>query len=158
MRPRTIIPIKMKTVMAFGTFDILHPGHVHHLGKARAMGGRLIVVVGRDESVRRMKGRAPLFSEKDRLLVVKELKSVDLAVLGNRMRSEEDAFRIIRKYGPDVIALGHDQWADAGNLRKWLAANGLKAKVVRIGSPLKRSVYSSSRIRRKLAAARKGGS
>ncbi len=135
--------------MVFGTFDILHPGHLHYLRRARALGDRLIVVVGRDDSVRRIKGRAPVFSGRDRLLMLKELRSVDAAVLGNRIRTEEDAFRIIGKYGPDVIALGHDQWADAAGLRRWLAKNGLKAKVVRIGSPLKRSVYRSSAIKRR---------
>jgi FAD synthetase len=144
----------MKTVMAFGTFDLLHPGHLHYLAQARALGDRLVVVVGRDESVRRIKGKAPLLRERDRLLVVKGLRSVDEAVLGNSIRNSEDAFGIIRRYRPDVIALGHDQWAGVGSLRRWLAANGMRARVVRLRSPLKRSVYSSSRIRRALGSSR----
>lgn len=135
--------------MVFGTFDILHPGHLHYLGRARSLGGRLVVVVGRDESVKSIKGRVPVFGERDRLLMLKGLRSVDDAVLGNRIRDREDAFKIIRRYRPDVIALGHDQWPSAPSLRKWLAANGLEAKVVRIRSSLDRSVYGSSKIRKK---------
>jgi FAD synthetase len=140
----------VRTVMVFGTFDLLHPGHLHYLSRARALGDRLIVVVGRDESVRRIKGRTPVLGERDRLLILKALRSVDAAVLGNRIIAREDAFRIIGKHRPDIIALGHDQWASAASLGKWLRRNGLKAKVVRIRPPLKRSVYSSSRIRRNL--------
>jgi len=140
----------VKTVMVFGTFDILHPGHLHYLERARALGGRLIVVVGRDESVKSIKGRAPVFGERDRLLMLRGLRSVDAAVLGNRIRGRDDAFRIIARYGPDVIALGHDQWASAAALRKWLEAKGLSAKVVRIRSSLKRTVYRSSGIRKRL--------
>jgi FAD synthetase len=142
-----VIPVR--TVMVFGTFDILHPGHLYYLKRARALGDRLIVVVGRDASVKAIKGRSPVFGERDRLLTMRALRSVDKAVLGNAISGREDAFGIIAKYRPDVIALGHDQWASVVGLRKWLAGRGLKARVVRIRSSLDKSAYSSSRIRRR---------
>ena len=45
----------MKTVLAFGTFDVLHPGHIHYLKKAKGLGDRLVVIVSRDDSVRLIK-------------------------------------------------------------------------------------------------------
>jgi len=49
----------MRTIVAFGTFDVLHTGHVHYLERAEALGGRLVVVIARDESVRMFKGTSP---------------------------------------------------------------------------------------------------
>lgn len=95
----------MKTVLAFGTFDILHPGHVKFLTAARRHGSRLVVVVARDERVQHEKGRLPILDEDERLALVTALKPVDRAVLGDRVGE----WRIVGSLKPDVIAVGYDQ-------------------------------------------------
>ena len=96
----------MKTVMAFGTFDVLHPGHIAYLEQAKRMGDRLVVVVARDSSVAIIKGRRPIFGEKERLEIVSSLRVVDKAVLGAEVKTEGGRFGIIRRFHPSVIALG----------------------------------------------------
>ncbi len=139
-----------KTVMAFGSFDILHPGHLLYLKESRRLGSRLVVIVARDRSIEQFKKRKPTFSEKERLLLISSLKMVDEAVLGNRLRGREGMFRIIREYNPDVIALGYDQQADLAGLDLWIKANGLKTRVVRIRSRLDPKRYKSSLIRKRI--------
>lgn len=129
--------------MAFGTFDFLHLGHLHYLEKARALGDELVVVVARDENVRKVKGRLPLNGEKDRLRLVRGLRVVDRAVLGDR---EMRSWGVIKRVRPVAIALGYDQWASVVSLRKELDGAGLSPRVVRIGS-FKPGKNSSSRMR-----------
>lgn len=98
-----------KVVMTTGAFDILHPGHVKLLEEAKRIGGKnskLIVVVARNRTVERHKGRKPVFDEKARRTIIEALKPVDKAVLGYQPFSFE---RVIKKYRPDVIVFGYDQ-------------------------------------------------
>ena len=136
-----------KKVMAFGSFDLLHPGHLHYLTKASRLGGHLTVVVARDSSIKFIKKRAPVLSERERTRLVGSLRMVARAVVGNRIRSPGDMYRIIRKHKPDIIAFGYDQRVDLPKLRLWLKKNRIKAKVVRIKSSLKPLHYKSSRMR-----------
>ena len=133
----------MKTVMAFGTFDFLHPGHLFFLRKARALGGELVVVVARDRNARLLKGRKPLNSEGDRLALVKALDFVDKAVLGDRQLRK---WQVIKKFRPTAIALGYDQWASIPSLRKELDELGINPRIVRVKS-FKPKRNSSRRIR-----------
>jgi len=137
-----------RTVMAFGSFDILHPGHIHYLRKAASLGDRLIVIVARDSSIMMLKGRAPAFRERDRLKLISSLRFVDKALLGNRIRKREDLYRIIRQQRPNVIAFGYDQKANIPELKRWLARNRIRSKVVRITGALNPRLYKSSRLRR----------
>ncbi len=134
-------------VLAFGSFDILHPGHLAYLRKARRLGKILIVVVARDESMRRFKGVDPVFDEKERAIMVGSLKFVDKAVIGNRLLSLKDRYKIIKKYRPEVIAFGYDQRIDTGDLLRWLSDNGIRARIVRIRYPLRPSRYKSSKVK-----------
>ena len=109
--------------MAFGAFDVLHPGHERFLGDARALGDRLVVVVARDSTVERVKGAKPWFDERERLAAVRALECVDEARLG----SEGDRYEAIREVKPGVIALGYDQTADEAALSKLAAVARLKA-------------------------------
>ncbi len=133
----------MKTVMAFGTFDFLHPGHLFFLRNAKALGDELVVVVARDGNTRVLKGRKPLNSERERLALVKALDFVDNAVLGDRRLRD---WGIIEKFHPTAIALGYDQWASIPSLRKELDKKGLSPQIVRIKS-FKPKRNSSRRIR-----------
>lgn len=101
----------MVRVMATGVFDLLHPGHIHYLAEAKKLGDELVVVVARDRTAERFKHR-PIASEDQRLEMVRALKPVDRAVLGN----EGDIFEILTELRPDVIALGYDQVHDEGRI------------------------------------------
>lgn len=143
-----ILLLMDRTVLAFGTFDLLHPGHIDYLRKARRHGSRLVVVVARDESVAKFKGRRPVLHEDERLVMVSSLRLVDKAMLGNRLSGRGDMFRVISKVRPQVIALGYDQRVDLAGLRKWLSDNGINATVVRIRSPLHKGRLKSSLMRK----------
>ena len=117
----------MTLVVATGTFSVLHPGHITYLEEAGKLGDRLIVIVARDEFVRKRKNSCPI-PEQQRLGVVKALKPVDEAILGDT----EDIFKPIEELKPDIIALGRDQDFREGELEAELRKRGLKAKVVRV--------------------------
>lgn len=95
---------KPTIVLAFGTFDLLHPGHIAYLKQAKQHGDMLAVVVSRDETVKRIKGRNPLLAQEDRLLMVQSLSIVDRALLG----SSSGQFDVIAKLLPSCICLGYD--------------------------------------------------
>lgn len=134
----------MKTVMATGTFDIIHPGHGLYLKEAKKMGGenaKLVVVLARDTTVRSKK-RVPIINEKQRLEVVKMLKTVDEAYLG----SNTDMFKIVEKIRPDIIAIGPDQKFDIPDLKKSLKKRGLESEVRRVTRYRKARLDSSCKI------------
>lgn len=119
----------MKKAMVFGAFDGLHPGHIDFFSQAKKFGDFLIVSVGTDKNVEAIKGKKPLFNQEERLSLVSNLSIVDKAVLG----AEEDFYKEIKKYSPDVICLGYDQWASEEEVRDELDSVGLsKTKVVRL--------------------------
>lgn len=95
----------MRKVMAFGTFDLLHKGHLYYLQSAKQQGDFLIVVVARDKNVAKFKGKAPIEDETKRLANIKKLEFVDTAVLG----SPDDMYSVIDKAAPDIVCLGYDQ-------------------------------------------------
>ena len=128
----------MIKVVATGTFDILHPGHVLYLKEARKLGDALYVIVARDSTIKHK--RKPLLPEDQRLFMVCALKCVDQAMLG----SEEDMFKPIMEIDPDIIALGFNQHWNEKELENKLKERGLKAKVVRI-EKCDPSPYASSR-------------
>lgn len=115
--------------MCFGAFDGLHPGHLDFFKQARKYGDFLIVSVGTDRNVARIKGKTPLFNQKERLDLVSAVGIVDKVILG----AEEDFYAEIKKYSPAVICLGYDQWASEQEVREELDRVGLsKTKVVRL--------------------------
>lgn len=116
----------MTSVLATGTFEILHPGHLTYLRCAKALGDELIVIVARDKMIKHK--REPTISEQQRLEMVQSLSIVDRAILG----SERDIFEPLYGIKPDIIALGYDQCFDADELSRQLHKRGLEAKVVRI--------------------------
>lgn len=126
--------------MVFGTFDFLHSGHIDFLKQAKRLGNRLIVVVGRDKMVHRVKGAWPIHNEKERRDMMHHIGIVDEAVLGGA----KDVYAVIKTYQPQVIALGYDQTAFTGALKKELVRTGIRARVVRL-KPHKESVFKSSR-------------
>ena len=134
----------MVRVLATGTFDILHPGHLLYLSKARALGDELYVIVARDSMIKHKP--KPIVPEKQRLTMVQALRMVDAAMLG----SETDMFLPLREIKPDIIALGKNQFFNEKELEEKLAAQGIKAKVVRIQSFEQGELCSSAAIIRKI--------
>ena len=137
----------MKKVLAFGTFDILHPGHEYYLTEAKKLGDELVVVIGRDSVLKRLHGKTPRNDERDRGEWVSALEYVDRVTLGVDAQSFDDYIIVIEEEKPDVIALGYDDKTDERALRKKLTKQGIDCEVVRVLS-LKPEVYKSSRIRK----------
>lgn len=121
--------MKSQTVLAFGTFDGIHPGHEHFLSEAAALGSKLVVGVARDEHVRKLKNKSPNFSHDTRRDAVAELSYVEDAVLSDENLGSYD---IIDTVNPDVIAIGHDQIALLNDLRRWMRETGREITTKRI--------------------------
>jgi len=113
--------------MATGVFDLLHPGHLHFLAEARTLGGELVVVVARDVTAARFK-HEPIVPEHLRVQMVGALKPVDIAVLGD----EQDYYKVVEMFRPDIIALGYDQHWNEERLTADLAARGLSPRIARL--------------------------
>lgn len=141
---------KRRVVLASGNFDLLHLGHVKYLEEAKKVGGenaKLIVIVARDSTIKKMKGRNPVMPEDQRRSLVESLKVVDEAILGYE---ELDIGKVLEKIKPEIIAVGHDQHNIEWSVRKALAAKKLNIQVVKIGKFGKEELNSSSKIKRKL--------
>ena len=134
----------MVKVLATGTFDILHPGHILFLSKARELGDELFVIVARESMVRHKP--KPVIPEEQRLKMVNALKVVDNAVLG----SEKNMFEPVMEIRPDIIALGYDQTFDILKLENELRELKINAKVVRISDSKTCPLCSTGKIIRKI--------
>lgn len=114
--------------MVFGTFDILHFGHINLFKQAKKMGDKLIVVLARDSNVLKIKGDKPFHDEKERLEIIKNLSLVDIATLG----SETNVYQVIKDLKPNIIALGYDQNIFVDKLKKYLKENDLNMEIKRL--------------------------
>ena len=141
---------KPKIVLASGVFDLLHIGHVRFLEYAKKAGGasaKLVVIIAKDTTVERIKGRKPIMSEDQRLALVESLKVVDEAVMGYEGL---DIGEVIDKIKPDVIALGWDQDEMENQVKAYAKSHKEAIKVVRIGKYAQNALDSSSKIRQKI--------
>lgn len=139
-----------KVVLASGVFDLLHLGHVRFLEDAKKAGGKnskLIVVIARDSTVEKMKGKKPIMSEEQRCALVESLKVVDEAVLGHESM---DIGEVIGKIKPDIIALGYDQADMERDVKTYVTKHKLPVEVVRIGKFGENTLDSSSKIKQKI--------
>ncbi len=139
-------------VLVGGSFDIIHVGHIQMLKQAKNLcpQSELIVVVARDSTIRKYKKREPILPENDRLEIIKAIKYVDKAILGNEL-GKKTFFDIIYEIKPDIIALGYDQQVNEAELKEWLMKKKLQTRVIRLekyGS--KSGLDSSSAIRNKI--------
>lgn len=127
----------METVMAQGTFDVIHPGHIRYLEKSAELGDELVVVIARDSRV----DRDLAFEEEERRGIVEALGSVDRAVLG----SKGNIYATVKEIDPDTITLGYDQDHDSEEVRELAEeATGHEVEVVRLEG---HQDYSSSDIK-----------
>lgn len=132
----------MKKVIVFGTFDIIHPGHIHMLKEAKEYGDYLVVIIARNSTVCVVKGREPLNDEYARLGNLKLLGLADDVRLG----CIGDKYQVIAKVNPDVVALGYDQREFVDNLEKVLDDH---VQIVRL-APYMPDVHKSSKLRTKI--------
>jgi len=134
----------LKRVVATGTFDLLHPGHLYYLEESRRLGDELYVIIARDANVRHKP--KPVIPEDQRMKMVGALKPVDHAVLGDL----HDMFRPIREIQPAVITIGFNQHFDEAKLVADLRSRGIGSDVARIDQYPGDSCSSTSRIIRKV--------
>ena len=139
-------------VVAQGTFDLLHPGHVGYLERAAATGDELHVIVARSASVTHEP--VPVLPGEQRRDAVAALEAVDRARLGH----PEDFSIPIREIDPDVLVLGHDQHHDESEIERALAEWEIDCRVERVDGvePSDDELYSSSDIVDRILAARVG--
>ncbi|RLI89404.1 MAG: FAD synthase [Archaeoglobales archaeon] len=135
----------MVRVVATGTFDIIHPGHIRFLKEAKKLGDELIVIVAREKNVRHKP--KPIIPEEQRRRVVEGIKYVDKAILGD----EHDMFKPIMELKPDIIVLGHDQHFNEKWLEEELKKRGLNTRVVRIKAKEECEFCSSTKIIKRVA-------
>ena len=134
-----------KTVLVLGTFDLLHEGHTFFLQAAKRFGSKLVVVIARDSTVEKVKGRKPVHNEIQRLQTIRNIPMVDEAHLGN----VGDKLSIIETIKPDIICLGYDQEHFTHHLKEKLAKRGLFPDIIRITIAHKPEEYKTSIIRKK---------
>jgi len=130
----------LHVVLAGGVFDIIHPGHIHTLNAAKALGDVLVVVVATDNTSEKMKKRRPLHTQEQRQELVNSLSMVDLCLVGQ----EDDIFKTVNRVRPQIIALGYDQIHQEKFITDGCKKIKLEAKVARLQSPIPES--SSSKI------------
>ena len=130
--------------MCFGTFDLLHLGHLHYFQQAKRYGDYLVVVIARDKT-KKMQKKEIIFSERERLELVKNLRVVDEAVLGY----PEDHLRIIQEKRPDIIFLGYDHKIDEKVLAAKLKERGLQPEIKR-AKPFRIGKHKSTLLREKV--------
>lgn len=150
------------TVLLFGTFDLLHPGHENLFKQARRVAvtllrrgaptyigattkqsrPQIIAVIARDATVKKIKKRLPRYNEKQRQKNLKKTGWADKVILGGR----GDKRQIIKKTKPDIICLGYDQRSFTADLKKKIREFRLNTKIVRL-KPYQPKKYKSSKIK-----------
>lgn len=119
-----------KVILTNGCFDLLHVGHVRYFHAAKQLGGKLVVALNADESVRRLKGAGrPVMNERERAEILAALADIDAIVIF----PEPDVRAIIREIHPDVQAKGTDYTAESVPERDEVMAYG--GRVAIVGDP-----------------------
>ncbi len=140
-------------MLATGVFDLLHIGHLIFLEESKRKGGprsRLVVVVARDKTVLRRKGKGPIIPEDQRRELVAALRVVDRAILG---REEIDLLGILKEVQPDVVCVGYDQNEIRAAVTRLIRKRGLPIRVIRIRRFGPLGFNSSSKLKSRVAKA-----
>ena len=130
----------MKTVLVFGTFDVIHPGHKFFLEQSAIYGEKLIAVIARDDFVYKTKSRTPVHGQQERIEHIIKSGLVNDAFLADTVTG---TFNVINKLDPQIVCFGHDQLKLAEAFRNWLNENNKEIEIVMI-EPFKRDQYSST--------------
>ncbi|HEU5488974.1 MAG TPA: adenylyltransferase/cytidyltransferase family protein [Candidatus Nitrosotalea sp.] len=122
----------IRVVLAGGVFDIIHPGHIHTLRAAKALGNVLVVVIATDKTAQKMKNRIPLHNMELRKDLVRSLSMVDYAIVGY----EGDIFKSVEIIKPNIIALGYDQVHQEKFIIDGCKKIGIDVSIARLQSPI----------------------
>lgn len=133
----------MKRVIAFGTFDIFHPGHISFLKQAKKTGDYLVVVVARDKNVAKIKDKLPKNNELNRLKRIRQAKIADKVILGSKTNNY---FQTLRTHKISVIALGYDQKPKIIILKQELRRHRLKNLAIVRLKPYNPNKFKSSKL------------
>ena len=140
-------------MLATGVFDLLHLGHLRFLEESKKKGGpgsKLVVVIARDKTVFRRKGKSPVVPEDQRRELVAALRVVDRAILG---REEIDLLGILIEVKPDIVCVGYDQDAIRVAVTGLVRREELPVRVVRIRRFGPLGFNSSSKLKSRIAKA-----
>lgn len=124
----------MKTVITFGTFDLLHIGHIKILERAASMGDKLVVGVSSDELNFRKKQLFPVYNENDRMKIVSSIKGVDQVFLEVSLEKKRE---YILQYGADILIMGNDwegkfdEYKDICDVRYLPRTDGISSTLVK---------------------------
>jgi len=129
--------------MVFGTFDIVHMGHIHMFKQAKEYCDYLVVVVARNKNVEKIKGIGPLHSEEERKEFLENIKLIDEVSLGD----EFDPYLRIKEVKPDIVAIGYDQQVFVDDLEEAITSFDLKSQIVRLG-PYQKNRFKSGKIKK----------
>ena len=134
-----------RIVFTNGCFDILHPGHIHTLTHAKALGDILIVGINSDASVKRLKGeRRPIFNQGERAVMLTALEAVDYVTTFE----EDTPLTLIRLLQPHVLVKGGDWSSESVVGREVVEADGGRIVLV----PYQERLSTTGVIERVLAA------
>ncbi len=133
----------MTTVMVFGSFDHIHPGHLYLLRESKKHADVLVVVLARDETIAQVKGKPPKYSLKERKSHLQLTGIPDIILFGKL----KDKFKVIRELKPDVICLGYDQNSFTAKLEEELKKSNLNPKIIRL-KPYKEHIFKSSKLKK----------
>lgn len=137
---------KKRIVLAGGSFDIIHPGHIDFIEKSHALADILILLLESDEKIKKLKGKdRPVNNQKDRASVLSKIDKVDLVVLLPELKNDEDYENIVNLIQPDIIAVTKEDPIKAKKLKQ---ARSVGGKIKEVMSTKKG--YSTSKIIKKI--------
>tara|TARA_B100000886_G_scaffold286148_1_gene210667 strand:+ start:40 stop:504 length:465 start_codon:yes stop_codon:yes gene_type:complete len=117
-----------KIVFTNGCFDIIHPGHIHVLSKAKLFGDILVVGLNSDKSVKKLKGKErPFVNEFDRAKILLSIKYVDYVIIFDELTPR----KIIEKIKPDTLVKGGDYIVDDIVGSKFVIDSGGRVEIVK---------------------------
>jgi FAD synthetase len=135
---------KQKTIMCFGTFDLLHLGHLSYLQQAKEKAEHLTVVIALDKTKSNQK-KNPIFNQHERLKLISSLEIVDKAILGN----PKDHLKVIYENKPDLILLGYDHEVEIEKLKQFFSKQNYYPIILR-AKPYKKESNKSTIIKNKI--------
>jgi FAD synthetase len=143
---------KRKIVLASGVFDLLHMGHVRFLEEAKKAGGpkaKLIVIIARDSTVEKRKGKRPVMPQYQRCALVASLKVVDEAILGYEDFNME---KVLEKIKPDIVAVGYDSQVSGleQEVKNAVKKKALNIQMLKINKFSSDKLDSSSKIKQRI--------
>jgi FAD synthetase len=123
----------LTVVLVGGVFDIIHPGHIHTLKAAKALGDVLVVVIARTSTALKIKKDRRIYhNERLRKELVSSLNLVDLAIIGK----EGTLYDTVEYVKPNIIALGYDQAHSEKDVADNCQKRNLNIRVTRVNTPI----------------------